>query len=204
MTNLRNPAYHESHQTLSTWVMLPTYHRSSFAAGQTVYFILQMAILLSNRLAYCMFGSSHYCTLLFPPHAGVYVVIPSTCRCIRRYSLHMQVYTLLFPGAPDTKEGTSRLSCDEDRNCAYTFSCIHVGTRHYFGIVMISPSVICGHFEHCNNCIPDFLTVAIVLAGCHCCLTGSWGLFQVLSESLIPNMDVGSTFEVCNTVNWSF
>ena len=78
VTNLRNPAYHESHQTLSTWVMLPTYHRSSFAAGQTVYFFLQTAILLSNRLAYCMFGSSHYCALLFPPHAGVYVAIPPT------------------------------------------------------------------------------------------------------------------------------
>ena len=81
VTNLRNPAYHESHQTRSTQVgscMLPTYHCSSFAAGQTVYFFLQTAILLSNRLAYCMCGSSHYCTLLFPPHAGVYVAIPST------------------------------------------------------------------------------------------------------------------------------
>ena len=96
VTNLRNPAYHESHQTLSTWVMLPTYHRSSFAAVPTVYFFLQTAILLSNRLAYCMFGSSHYCTLLFPPHAGVYVSIPSTCRCIRCYSPHIH-------GAPDTK-----------------------------------------------------------------------------------------------------
>ena len=167
VTNLRNPAYHESHQTLSTWVMLPTYHRSSFAAGQTVYFFLQTAILLSNRLAYCMFWQ----------FSLLYVAIPSTCRCICCYSPHIH-------GSPDTKvqhhwktkhytQGTSRLSCDEDRNCAYTFSCIHVGTRHYFGIVLISPSAICGHFEHCNNYIPDFLTVAIVLAGCHCCLTGS-------------------------------
>ena len=89
VTNLRNPAYHESHQTLSTWVMLPTYHRSSFAAGQTVYFFLHcrqyyyqtdwltacLAVLITVR---CYSLHMQVYTSLFPPHAGVYVAIPPT------------------------------------------------------------------------------------------------------------------------------
>ena len=136
-----------------------------FAARQTINCCSKTTI---KQTGLCTFGSL-YITVrcyIFRPHAGVYVAIPCTCKCI------------IYYGVPDTKvqhhkhytQRTSHLSCDRT-NCAYTFSCIHVGTRQYYGIVLICPSAICGHFEHCNS-IPDFLTVAIILAGYHCCLTG--------------------------------
>ena len=86
VTNLRNPAYHESHQTRSTWVMHAAYislfkfcrrtNRIFLPTDyQTDWLTACVAVLITVR---CYSLHMQVYTSLFPPHAGVYVAIPST------------------------------------------------------------------------------------------------------------------------------